>query len=114
MQRSSSAFVEIISVDEAAVNLALEEYVRELSGRSEVEEVVLFGSWATGRFAPGSDVDLLIVLTDSDQSFRDRVSEFMPAAFPIDIDVFPYTRAEVENLPFAGEARATGRSLWRR
>jgi predicted nucleotidyltransferase len=114
MREQSSTTVEIISVDEGAVTQAIDEYVREISARPEVEEIVLFGSWATGRYAPGSDVDLLVVLVRSNEVFRDRIPRFMPAKFPIDVDVFPYTVAEIERIPFAREAREGGRTLWRR
>lgn len=46
-----------------------------------------------GTAVPGSDVDLLIVLTASDRSFLDRIPGFLPSAFPCGVDVFPYTRS---------------------
>ena len=85
--------------DREAVERALDEYVKALARRHpDLEEVVLFGSLATGTPVPGSDVDLLLILRDSDRSFIDRIPTFLPSAFPVGVDVFPYTRAEAERM----------------
>ncbi|WP_028950180.1 nucleotidyltransferase domain-containing protein [Sulfurihydrogenibium subterraneum] len=41
-----------------------------------LEAVVLFGSVARGDFARYSDIDVLIIVEDSDLSFRKRINEF--------------------------------------
>ena len=106
--------VEVISVDLAAVEQALESYVAALSQRPEVTKVVLFGSMVSGRYAPGSDVDLLIVLAYSEKLFRNRMPDYLPRRFPVGLDIFPYTENEVHGLSFAREALATGEILWQR
>ena len=68
------------------------------AGCPEVEKVGLFGSYATDTYGPRSDADLLILLRASDKTFRDRIPEFLPAGLSVPCDVFPYTRAEIENL----------------
>lgn len=99
---------------------ALGEYVRALvARRPEVEEVVLFGSLVSGTPVPGSDVDLLLVLTRSDRAFLDRIPEFLPAGFPVAVDVFPYTREEIEQMAAEGNrfvqgVLREGRNLFRR
>ncbi len=57
-----------------------------------------FGSWVTGGWSPGSDVDLCIVVDRSTKSARDRVPEYLPRTFPVGIDLFVYTEAELERL----------------
>jgi len=106
--------VEIISIDLDAIELALDAYVVDLSRRPEVTKVVLFGSMVSGRYAPGSDVDLLIVLTDSEKPFRNRMPGYFPKRFPVGLDIFPYTEDEVQQSAFAQEALGTGKILWRR
>lgn len=85
----------------------------ELASRPEVEAVVLFGSSATGRAVPGSD--LLIVLREDVRPFLDRLPDYVPADVPLPRDVFPDPRAAVEaGQPRAGEALRTGWVLWPR
>ena len=95
--------VEITWFDRAAVERALQEHIHWLSTRyPEIEEIVLFGSVASGTPVPGSDVDLLIVLSESDRWFIDRIPAFLPDRFPVGVDVFPYTREELERLKQSG------------
>lgn len=99
---------------------ALDDYVRGLTGRhSEIEEVVLFGSLVSGTPVPGSDVDLLLVLSHSNRSFLDRIPVYLPSGFPVSVDVFPYTREELERMKADGNhlvlhALREGRTLFRR
>ena len=64
----------------------------------ELEQVILFGSYARGDYFPGSDVDVLLILEKSDQPFLKRIPKFLPIQFPVDIDVLPYTRDEVQRM----------------
>jgi uncharacterized protein len=72
--------------------------------RPEIERVLLFGSLATGRAVPGSDADLLMILTHSDRPFLDRIPLYIPEGCRIPVDVFPYTHAEIEKMQAAGNA----------
>lgn len=95
--------VKVTYLDREAVHRALDEHVRDLTTRHpEIEEIVLFGSMVTGTPVPGSDVDLLIILRGSDRRFIDRIPALLPARFPVDVDVFPYTREELERMKLAG------------
>jgi predicted nucleotidyltransferase len=112
--------VRITYFDRRAVRAAVEQHARELAARyPEIEEIVLFGSLARGTPVPGSDADLLIVLCESDRRFLDRIPAFLPSRFPVGVDVFPYTRAEVERMlregnTFLREAFRDGEVLFRR
>ena len=66
--------------------------------RPEIERVLLFGSLVTGRAAPGSDADLLVILSQSDRPFRDRIPLYIPSGCRIPIDVFPYTQSEIHRM----------------
>jgi predicted nucleotidyltransferase len=57
-----------------------------------------FGSWVTGGWSPGSDVDLCIVIEPSTKPARDRVSDYLPRTFPVGIDLFVYTEDEIARL----------------
>ena len=106
--------VVVKSVDEAAVRRAVDRYASELlARRPDVEEVVVFGSFATGRYVPGSDVDLFIILSRAGQPVRDRIPGLMPDAFPVGVDLFPYTRNEMAGLASSPLIAAVRSSRWR-
>ncbi|MBM4046028.1 MAG: nucleotidyltransferase domain-containing protein [Planctomycetes bacterium] len=108
------SFVVVKSVNEEAVRRAMDEYAARLfQSHPEVEEVVVFGSMAKGNYAPGSDIDVFILLSHSDESVRDRVPEFLPGSFPVPVDVFPYTRDEAARLASSPIIRAVEESRWR-
>lgn len=86
---------------------------------SEIEEVILFGALARGDAVPGSDADLLMVLSDSSLPFLARMPAYIPASCGIGVDVFPYTRLELTRMladknPLVREALAMGIVLFRR
>ena len=66
--------------------------------RAEIERVVLFGSMARGDAVPGSDVDLLMVLSESRFPFLDRSVEYKPSGIPVAVDVFAYTEDEIQKM----------------
>lgn len=99
----SLSTVDITYFDREGVRRAVDEYVERLAARHpELEEVVLFGSLVHGTPVPGSDVDLLLVLSHSDRPFLDRIPIFLPGGFPVGADVFPYTRDEIERMKAEG------------
>ena len=64
----------------------------------EIERVIWFGSWVTGLPVPGSDVDLYLILSSSDRSPQDGISDYLPVGFPVGIDLFAYTQVEYVRL----------------
>lgn len=99
MQIRSFNSVRIKYLDKPGIMKAIGSLVEELSQKHpEIERISLFGSFARDEAVPGSDVDILIVLTDSHLPFRDRIGKYMPSSFPVGIDVFPYTRSEMETM----------------
>lgn len=64
----------------------------------EIEQVLLFGSLARGEAVPGSDADLLVILSSSDQPFLERIPRYLPVGLPVGVDVFPYTREEIDRM----------------
>ncbi len=101
MPGESSSSVRVFSIDRNGVESAVAEWVRTLHERPEVIRVIWFGSWIVGRPTPGSDVDLCVVLTQSDRPFRDRIPEYLPGAFPVGVDLFPFTKSEFDRLATA-------------
>jgi hypothetical protein len=111
---SSGGFLEIKSVDEARVRCCVQEYAeRLLATNPDVDEIVVFGSFAEGNYAPGSDIDILIVLRKSGKPVWDRIPDFLPGAFPVGLDLFPYTQEELARMETSPMATAFHRSRWR-
>lgn len=106
--------VEIKSVDFTAVRQAADSYAsRLLLANPGIEEIVVFGSFANDRYVPGSDLDVLIVLTHSDIPVRDRIPDLLPDRFPVPLDLFPFTRAELSERAASPMSDAFARSDWR-
>ena len=85
--------------NEAAVERAVRGWARLIGDRHpKVRRVIWFGSRVNGIPAPGSDVDLCLVLAHSDKPFRERIGDYLPFGFPVGLDLFPYTQAELERL----------------
>jgi predicted nucleotidyltransferase len=91
----------------------MDEYAARLLRDPRVEEVVVFGSFARGNYAPGSDIDVLVLLNHAEGLIRDRIPEFLPGAFPVGVDLFPYTREELESLAPSPILDAVRDSRWR-
>jgi predicted nucleotidyltransferase len=84
-----------------------------LSAHPEIEEIVVFGSFAKGTYAPGSDVDIFILLSHSDKRIRDRIPDYLPGPFPVGVDLFPYTKQEVRDLADSPVVADVHASEWR-
>src|SRR5437762_7055072 len=98
-RRRSLRSVEIKSVDAEQVRRCMDEYAaRLLASNPAVEEIIVFGSFVEDTYAPGSDLDVFIVLTSAQQRPRDRIPDFLPNRFPAPMDIFPFTRAEIAEL----------------
>jgi predicted nucleotidyltransferase len=68
----------------------------------EIEEVWLFGSLARGDAVPGSDADLLVVLSDSPYPFLERSVRYQPDFCGLGADVLAYTRTELAQMQAGG------------
>ncbi len=78
-----------------AVKRWAEKVVQE---RPEVVQIGYFGSYARGDWGVGSDLDLLIILDQTDKPFEMRPSEWNTLEIPVSSDVLVYTRDEWDTL----------------
>ena len=91
--------VVIKSTDRESISQAVRSYAAQLRREhTEIERIIWFGSWVTGLPSPGSDVDLCLILSKSDNPPRDRISDYLPLGFPVGVDLFAYTHEEYERL----------------
>jgi uncharacterized protein len=99
MREPSLPSVKVTFTNREQILKALENLIQEWTQQHpELEQVILFGSFARGDYFPGSDVDVLLILENSAQPLLNRIRKFLPTHFPVDIDIFPYTRDEIERV----------------
>jgi uncharacterized protein len=99
MPKPSSTSVRIHWLDSKRVMERLRVVARQMKARHpEIEQVLLFGSLARGEAVPGSDADLLVVLSSASQPFMERVPRYLPTGMPVGVDVFPYTQEEIDRM----------------
>ncbi|BDR91971.1 nucleotidyltransferase domain-containing protein [Vulcanisaeta souniana] len=78
----------------------LRRYIRCLIEHGHrINSAVLFGSRARDDWLINSDIDLLIIILNSEKSFLERVREFTTCwNLGIALEVFPYTIDEIKRL----------------
>jgi len=89
----------IKSANRSAITRAVEQYVAQLRREHpEIRRIIWFGSWVRGIPAPGSDVDLCLVVSHMNKPRRERSVDYLPVGFPVGVDLFVYTEQEFERL----------------
>lgn len=82
MPKTSSGSLKIFSQDINVIKKSLKKTLKIWKAEyPEISSVFIFGSFVKGDFTPGSDIDVLLILSDSKRSFRDRLSEYYPEIF---------------------------------
>jgi predicted nucleotidyltransferase len=96
----------------------LADIVTRLCRTFQPQAIYLYGSYARGEVNPGSDLDLLVVVSQSDQSFFERGAIAYRALrdVPLPLDIQVYTQSEFDaraSLPVSFErtVRTTGKLL---
>jgi uncharacterized protein len=81
--------------DKKTVDLAVRHWAEKVAQeRREVMRIGYFGSYARGDWGVGSDLDIVIMLERTDQSFEMRVCDFDTKELPVPADVLVYTQGE--------------------
>lgn len=99
----------------ARLEAELQRILTELP-RLGVKKAILFGSLATGRVGPTSDLDLILVVP-SEEKFTRRLGRFYEALSPsVGVDLLVYTPEEfaamVGTSQFVRDAVARGRVVY--
>jgi uncharacterized protein len=111
VQERSFGSVRVSWLDSQEAVFRLRAAAERLAGaHPEVLGVYLFGSLAEGRAVPGSDADVLVLLDHSDRRWLDRPLDYSDPfdAVGLPVELFCYTRAEVDRVPLAGRAIREG------
>lgn len=91
--------VVIKSIDRNKIYREVNKYAQRIRlDHPEISRAIWFGSWIHGHPIPGSDVDLCLILSHSDLPSRDRISKYLPAGFPVGLDLLVYTQQEFDRL----------------
>ena len=91
--------VRVRYTDPELIRRAVQSYARDIrTSHPEVRSIRWFGSWVHGTASVGSDVDLCIIIDESQKARRDRTPDYLPLSFPVGIDLFVYTEAELAQL----------------
>ena len=92
IRQTSSPSAQIFSLNLGQVRTCLQKAVRQMGeNHPEVEEVWLFGSMARGDAVPGSDADLMVLLSESRLRFHERPLVYQLDFCGIGTDVLVYT-----------------------
>lgn len=78
----------------------LDEMTRRLVAEFQPEQIILFGSHAWGNPDPGSDVDLMVIVSDSHERLVERGMRAHRClrGLTVAADILVKTRAEVERF----------------
>ena len=86
--------------DRDTVLSAARQWAQALCRRdASVEQVACVGSYARGDWGVGSDLDVIIVLTETTLSSAQRYARYYPDDLPVPVDLWVYTRKEWDGLP---------------
>jgi uncharacterized protein len=66
--------------------------------KPQVRRIYWYGSWVSGRPTPSSNADICVVVFADERRPRERLPEFMPARFPVGVDLNVVTEDELESL----------------
>lgn len=81
--------------DDHEVDHAVRDWVVGITEqRDDVVRIGYFGSYVRGDWGVGSDLDVVIILEDTDAPFERRNLPFDTPPLPVPTDVLVYTREE--------------------
>ncbi len=93
--------VQILSVDYNALIKSLKKACRKIrENHPDTLKVLLFGSFAKGDYTPESDIDILIIVRQTDIPFLERRDTFLDFLkdIPFDLNILVYTEAELKKM----------------
>lgn len=99
MPRKSSSFVKIHYFNYNRIIRELHSCASALrQANDKIDSIRLFGSLVKGNYAPGSDADVLIILSSDLRRKIDRIPEFLQSfsEVSVGVDVIPLTRDEIQ------------------
>lgn len=85
--------------DRQTIDKSVRDWVSTLvSNRSDILRVGYFGSYAKNEWGVGSDLDIIVIITQSNKPFWQRSLEFDLTNLPLPSEILIYTRDEWEEM----------------
>jgi predicted nucleotidyltransferase len=85
--------------DLQTVDQAARDWVgRQIESGRDILKAGYFGSYARGDWGVSSDLDLILIVRDSDLPFWQRSLKWDVLGFPVPVDLLVYTQVEWQNL----------------
>jgi len=86
------------SISGSKIKEALAEFLNEINSHFEIDQVILFGSYARGDYHENSDIDIIIIGSFQEQFFE-RIGKILDLA-PRDLNIEPlvYTKEEFNKM----------------
>jgi predicted nucleotidyltransferase len=85
--------------DVRTVDKALRSWAKKLGEKhSNILCIGYFGSYAKGNWGVGSDLDLIIIVENSEKPFINRAAEWDTTKLPVPADLLVYTKSEWQSL----------------
>ncbi|MEW6540036.1 MAG: nucleotidyltransferase domain-containing protein [Bacillota bacterium] len=85
--------------DASRVDVAVRRWAKAVAAdRRDVVRVGYFGSYARGAWGVGSDLDLVVIVADTDRPFEKRGLEFDTTVLPVPADLLVYKQSEWEAM----------------
>ena len=101
LQVQSLDSVKILSVDYNALIKGLKKACHKIKiNHPETLKLLLFGSFSKGDYTPESDIDILIIVRQTDIPFLERRDMFLDffKDIPFDLNILVYTEAELKKM----------------
>ena len=94
--------------DAQTVDQAVRRWAKEVvRTRESVRRIGYFGSYARGNWGVGSDLDVIIIVGESNQPFARRAAEWDVTELPVPTDLLVYTEEEWRSLRQRGRYYST-------
>lgn len=89
----------LIWPDQEQVLTALRKWAKNAKATYEfLLRVGYFGSYARGDWGVGSDLDVVLIVSESDLPFERRAAKWDLTELPVPVDVLVYTKGEWERM----------------
>lgn len=77
----------------------LRKFIKKVEKLAKIDKTILFGSYATGKNHPDSDIDIVIISEDfkNKKSYKRSPEYYLNWDLPIDGDIICLTPEELEN-----------------
>ena len=98
--------------DRDEVMSAVDGWARRLVSTAPVVAVGVFGSYLRGDWGVGSDVDLVVIVSNADAPFWARSLDYDATGLPVPADVLVYTEDEWAAMEREGRGPARERVEW--